>query len=342
MKSAIGKRVARFVSSFLFLMILGALILPYPALAGVFSFFEKLRASEDQVLETRENSQNIPLLEAAGNITPGSKKVVDLYLGSESVLETETGPSGTIHEIEEKAESDRISVYTVREGENLSQIAEMFGVTTNTIIWANDLKNIKDIKKDQQLIILPISGVKYVVKKGDTIKSVASKFKGDADEIIRFNDLGDGTLTLGQEIIIPDGEIAAPVVVKAKVKAGAKVVLGSSYFTRPVAGGVRTQGLHGGCGCGIDIGSKPGTDIYAAAAGRVIISKSSGWNGGYGTYVVVMHDNGTQTLYAHLTRATVSVGTQVVKGEKIGTMGSSGNSTGTHLHFEVRGGRNPF
>ena len=85
-----------------------------------------------------------------------------------------------------------------------------------------------------------------------------------------------------------------------------------------------------------------GSAVVAAAAGDVIVAKGSGWNGGYGKYVVVKHANGTQTLYAHLNSVSVGVGQRVGAGQTLGGVGSTGRSTGVHLHFEVRGASNPF
>lgn len=104
--------------------------------------------------------------------------------------------------------------------------------------------------------------------------------------------------------------------------------------------GVRSQGIHGHNG--VDIAAPVGTPVWAAADGKVIVARSGGWNGGYGSYVVISHSNGTQTLYAHLSRVDVTVGQSVTKGKTIGAMGNTGKSTGPHLHFEVRGGKNPF
>jgi murein DD-endopeptidase MepM/ murein hydrolase activator NlpD len=101
-----------------------------------------------------------------------------------------------------------------------------------------------------------------------------------------------------------------------------------------------TQGLHGYNG--IDIGVPTGTAIYAAAGGTVIISRNSGWNGGYGDYIVISHDNGVQTLYGHLSRTVVQTGARVEQGDIIGYSGMTGKATGPHLHFEVRGAKNPF
>ena len=109
---------------------------------------------------------------------------------------------------------------------------------------------------------------------------------------------------------------------------------------RPIIGGRRTQGLHGYNG--VDLGVSYGSPIYAAAPGTVIISRNGGWNGGYGKYIVVSHPNGTQTLYAHNSDNVVFAGANVIRGQVIGFVGSTGKSTGPHLHFEVRGARNPF
>lgn len=326
--------------------------LPKNAEAGVFSFVTGLFASADDGNSTPvdngtdTNSQNVPVLQAAINVDPNpTKGETDLSIVDGTALETSSGPSGTAVDLN-KASSDQISVYTVRDGDNLSVIAKMFNVSPNTILWANNLKSSKDIKKDMNLVILPISGVKYEVKKGDTLKSIASSFKGDVNEIIQFNDLPDGYAPkIGDEIIIPDGEISYPSSSSSgnSLSTPASLVDASGYYMRPIRGGVRTQGLHGACHCAVDLSTGVvGTPVFAAASGRVIVAKLGGWNGGYGNYIVISHPNGTQTLYAHLYSIGVSVGDIVSKGDQIAKMGNTGNSTGPHLHFEIRGAKNPF
>jgi murein DD-endopeptidase MepM/ murein hydrolase activator NlpD len=201
------------------------------------------------------------------------------------------------------------------------------------------------LSEGQTLVILPISGVKHVVVKGDTIASIAKKYSGDANEILAYNNLEKGdSLEVGSTIIIPDGEmVSAPKAssqssVAGKVASGLKEVVG--FFLRPVTKAVRTQGIHGYNG--VDLGAPVGTPVLAAAKGEVIISRSGGWNGGYGTYIVIKHENGTQTLYAHNSSNTVSVGDEVEQGDVIGYVGQTGKATGPHLHFEVRGAKNPF
>ncbi len=293
------------------------------------------------------------------NITPGSGlAVVDNSALLPDVPASETyfdpGVSG----------SGQISTYTVRQGDSLSSIAKMFGVSANTIVWANDIKGGK-ITPGDQLVILPISGVKHTVVKGDTLQSIAKKYKADMGDILSYNGLTSSSkLSIGDEIIVPDGELGASA--SSGSSGSSSGSSGSSstscglrvshyerllvnpckyasfpgYFQRPIAGGTKTQELHGYNA--VDIAAPTGTTVRAAAAGTVIISKTAGYNGGYGIYVVITHDNGTQTLYAHMSTDAVAVGQHVSQGDPIGSVGMTGKTTGPHVHFEVRGGRNPF
>ena len=241
--------------------------------------------------------------------------------------------------------SDQISIYIVQNGDTVASVAKMFGVSENTVRWANNLGAKSSLAKDQELVILPISGVKYIVKKGDTIKSIASAFNGDQQEILSYNNIDTASLKTGDEIIIPNGEVGGSVSSsKPKNPSSLPSLAGKSYsigyFMRPIVGGIKTQGIHGHNG--VDLASKLNTPILAAAEGKVIIAKQGGWNGGYGNYVVISHPNGMQTLYGHMNSLNVSVGRTVSQGDIIGYMGSTGQSTGVHLHFEVRGGVNPF
>jgi murein DD-endopeptidase MepM/ murein hydrolase activator NlpD len=240
------------------------------------------------------------------------------------------------------SEYDRISIYVVHKGDTLPAIAKMFDVSVNTIRWANDIKG-NTITVGQTLVILPISGISHTVKKGDTLASIAKMHKGDLEEIMSYNNLPkNAKLAIGDVIIVPDGEISAPVS-RPSGTGGGKGYSGPSYegyYMRPIIGGVKTQGIHGHNA--VDLASYSGAKIMASAAGIVLIARDSGWNGGYGDYVVIKHDNGTQTLYAHLSGIAVSTGDYVEQGDTIGYMGTTGRSTGIHLHFEIRGAKNPF
>jgi len=238
--------------------------------------------------------------------------------------------------------SEQISVYVVREGDTLSQIAKMFDVSPNTILWANDIPKGKSLKIGQKLVILPVSGIQYTVKKGDTLAKIAKKYSGDREEILDFNDLKDGQLVPGDDIIIPNGtEPVNPIIapIKKIIRDFVPNIQTNGYFTRPALG-VITQEIHGHNG--VDFSGRGGSNVYAAAGGTVLISLSAGYNGGYGHYIVINHPNGMQTLYSHLSANFVSPGDTVTRGQVIGQIGNTGRSTGPHLHFEVHGGINPF
>lgn len=343
-----------YIKLFVILSILGLPI--YRANAGIFSFVNDMFAGApaDASSQTANvaNSQTMTLLQAAVNSDPNpSKGGGDITIVGGTALLPESGPSGGMKD----SSSGTIYTYEVRQGDTISEIAKMFGVSVNTIVWGNDLKN-TTLVAGQQLVILPVSGVKYIVKKGDTLKSIADKFKGDAGDIRDFNNLSDKTvLAVGDEIIIPDGEMDTSASSSGNSASssgtkstGVKSVIGSypsysGYYMRPIFGGVKTQGIHGYNA--VDLADSYGTPIYAAAAGKVIVSRFSGWNGGYGQYIVISHPNGTQTLYGHLSGNIVSAGDTVAQGQLIGRMGNTGKVvgvTGVHLHFEIRGARNPF
>lgn len=247
---------------------------------------------------------------------------------------------------EEIPQNDSISVYEVKKGDTIGDIAKLYNVSKNTIIWANDLKG-KSIKEGDSILILPVSGVKYTVKKGDTLKSIAKKYKAEAENISEFNSLSmNEGLNIGDEIIIPDGEIVDEAPIKkpsTTVKAKAKKYLVNNtagYYMRPIMGGTKTQGIHGHNA--VDIGAPVGTPLIATAEGVILAAKSSGYNGGYGRMVIISHPNGTQSVYGHMSSLSVNVGESVSQGQVIGASGNSGKSTGPHLHFEIRGAENPF
>lgn len=320
-------------------------LFPATAYAGFFDSVAVLfgKTKEIYVEERPVNSQNMNLLQAATNQDPNpAKGGGDIAMVGGMALLSENGPSGTIADVEDNPGSDSISVYVVREGDSLSGIAKLFNVSVSTIVWANDISK-GVIKPGQTLLILPISGVQHEIKKGDTLASLAKKYKADADEIARYNSLNSSSqLAIGDTIIIPDGMLAvAPTssgVTNPTRGTGGPVYEG--YYLRPVLGGRKTQGLHGYNG--VDLGAPKGTPVLAAAGGQVIVSRNYGYNGGYGNYIVVSHPNGTQTLYSHLSKNLVFEGYTVAKGQVIGEVGSTGKSTGPHLHFEVRGAANPF
>lgn len=277
----------------------------------------------------------------------------EVKIVSDNALSPVTNPLGVSDgETGEEASFDQISVYVVRKGDTINAVADMFGVTVNTIKWANDLKSNK-LTVGDTLIILPVSGLKYKVEKGDTLKSIAKDFKVEVADITDYNDLASNAkLVIGQELIIPGAEVevkAEPVkTTKNKIKSGGSIPANfnsssntnnaSGYYIKPIPCRL-TQGRHDKYAVDMSCG-KVGTPILAAASGKVIFAKY-GWNGAFGNLVIISHPNGTQTFYAHQSEIAVSVGDQVSQGQTIGYVGNTGRSTGPHLHFEVRGAKNP-
>ncbi len=300
-------------------------------------------AESDKSADKQLTAQSIPLLTASLGDTP---TLDDYITQDEGALLSASGPTGGVAEmtdLQAGTAAGVISTYTVEAGDTIASIANKYGISTNTILWANNLTRKSKLKVGQELVILPISSVKHKVVKGDTIQKIAKKYNGDVDEIISYNDLEDKKLVAGETIIIPDGEMPIVVVTSQSNTGKINKYTGkdvSGYFIHPAPGTRRSQGVHGHNG--VDMAGSVGKPIRAAAPGTVIVASSGGWGGGYGSYVAIKHSNGTQSLYGHLSRVNVAVGQQVDRGENIGALGNTGRSTGPHLHFEVRGAKNPF
>ncbi len=241
-----------------------------------------------------------------------------------------------------------IITHTVEAGDTLYGIAEKYNISVETLMWANNLEQNPDLLRlGQELVVLPVDGVYHTVQSGDTIESIAKKYTAKPEEILKFplNNLNpkNPTLVVGQKIVVPGGSkpyIARQVQIYAgPVPQGAS--RGSGRLIWPASGAI-TQGYYW-YHRAIDIGSYIGNPVRAADSGYVV---AAGWSDvGYGYYVVLDHGNGIQTLYAHLSRFFVNAGDSVGQGTVIGQVGSTGNSTGPHLHFEVRRGgvqQNPF
>jgi len=237
--------------------------------------------------------------------------------------------------------------YLVKEGDTLGKIAADFGVSLNTVIWANNLKSGSVIKPNQELVILPVSGILHEVKKGETLFSIAKKYKADLNEIIAFNNLDkENEITIGQELIIPNGTLTSTTVastnnLKPMTEDISNLPEYKNYYAYPTSGGWNKGILH--YYNAVDIINSCGSPIYASNGGMVSESKGNGaYNLGYGNLVKIVHSNGTFTVYGHLSEVLVKEGQQVAQGQLIGRMGNTGNSNGCHLHFEVRGAKNPF
>lgn len=232
---------------------------------------------------------------------------------------------------------DGLIIYKVQKGDTLSSIAANFGISLNTIYWAN--KGVKGVslKIGQEITILPVSGIIYQVASGETLDSIASTFSIPESRILKYNPkvLSQG-LSTGVSLIIPDVKPIATAVTTSKLPDFA------GYYAIPTTGWNWGK-LHNFNA--VDIANACGTPIYAAAEGLVAEAKTGGWNEGYGGYIVIEHPNNTKTRYSHNSKNVVSIGDYVLQGDTIAYIGNTGNvhgPTGCHLHFEVIGARNPF
>ena len=271
-------------------------------------------------------------------------------------------PSGTIKpqvlatlsENEENLSSDRggIIEYIVKEGDTLWSIADQFGLSLETVFWANDLNKNSVISSGKKLIILPVSGTIHMVKAGETLSEIVNKYKGDLSKTISLNELDNENQVFAGDIVIIPGGILPPTPV-AVVRPPSLAPATMGYFMCPISTPCRiTQGLHWYNAIDFSHG-KCGEPIYAAASGTVQKVKTTGstskWAfGGAGNHITISHANGAVTFYGHLLSVIVNSGDQVSKGQVIAFMGGSpgtpgaGMSTGCHLHFGVTGAKNPF
>ncbi len=252
-------------------------------------------------------------------------------------IDTETSES-------KKPRRDIVS-YTVAPGDTLSVIAEKFSAEDNvvdvaSIAYLNGISEKKVLKPGEVVKIPPIAGVVVTVKSGDTIQSLAKKYGLPTPQPIvdwAYNEfVNDETFSLaaGQTLVIPGGKppAVAPVAPRVVKAPGQQLFSGGTGQFGWPTGGTITQ-YYAWYHSGVDIANKTGTAVTAADSGRVesVIYQ----NYGYGYHVIVNHGNGYKTLYGHLSKIGVSEGQNVSRGEVLGDMGSTGRSTGPHLHFEV-------
>ncbi len=240
--------------------------------------------------------------------------------------------------------------HEVKTGESVGSLANRYGLTVNTILWANDLSSTSYIKPGDTLTIPPKSGYTVEIKDGDTLEKLVKKHKGDLEETLKMLG-GEEIIPVGTKLVIANGEeyIPPPPPKPVYTSSYSSSSTTASYSNRDLPSGWQggTQlnwpvgcrnaaTTYWGHGLARDIACPMGTSVYAAETGTVYIRNSGGWGGGYGNYVDVVHGNGMMTRYAHLSGFNISNGQSVSRGQVIGFVGSTGRSTGPHLHFEVQ------
>jgi murein DD-endopeptidase MepM/ murein hydrolase activator NlpD len=229
------------------------------------------------------------------------------------------------------------SSYTVQKGDNLSEVAKHFGLYEDTLISANDVKNLRGLQVGTPLKVPNQDGIYYKVKKDDTLFKIAASHKADGAAIQTANELFSDQINPDSSLFIPGARLSQEQKQKLDQRSESS---GGSRFFWPIRGTITSQygyrsnpftgvrSLHNG----LDIGAGMGTPVKAAMSGRV---ESAGYEQNYGNFVVITHQSGYKTLYGHLSVIRTKQGAYVNSGDRIGDVGSTGQSTGPHLHFTV-------
>ena len=312
-------------------------------------FYDFNTEDEQLIVETFNHEATITTLEQTYLDNLALKPIVGLKPETKEEIEIPTIQEGTslvkpdmVTTKISKRPRDKIITYVVKPGDTISTIAQKFGISVSTILWENNLSVYSIIHPGDKLSILPFSGISHTVKRGETLSRIAEKYGVEKEEILKANKLASANqLKIGQKLLIPGGKKSYSTY-RPRRYSGLSTIrnIVKAPNARPVAGnrmnwptvGHRITQYYSWRHHAIDIANKIGTPIYAADAGVI---EYAGWGRGYGNQIVINHGGGKKTRYAHLSKFYVKKGDPVSKGQTIGAMGSTGWSTGPHLHFEV-------
>ncbi len=221
--------------------------------------------------------------------------------------------------------------YKIKQGESLYTISKKLGMSMDTLISLNSLENAHNLGEGKRIIVPNLQGILYSVKKNDSVEEISKKYKIAKADILDANDLEDESIAEGQILFLPGAQLTE----MERAKALGYLFM-KPLFGRLTSGfGIRRDPFTGGTGYhpGIDISAPIGTLVKASKEGRVIFT---GWNGGYGKCIIIQHQFGFESVYGHLSSIGIQKDTWVKAGQYIGRVGSTGYSTGSHLHFEIR------
>lgn len=224
-------------------------------------------------------------------------------------------------------------IYKVVSGDTISGITRKFGLTNlSTIIAVNEINNARALYSGQKLRIPSVDGLLYTVKSGNSLAGIAGKFDIPLEDLLDVNDLSSQTLKVGQQLFIPGAKLESSKLHEAlgdmfRIPLAVAYRLTSPFGWRadPFTG---VRSFH----TGIDMACPEGTSIYASMGGKIL---TAGWSNIFGNYVIINHPNGYQTLYGHMSKVFAKKGQIVNQGMCIGLVGTTGYSTGPHLHFTV-------
>lgn len=283
---------------------------------------ESMHALDDVAIYTVEKGDTLASIASYFEVTP------------DTIVTFNNLPDNSV-EVGMTLEIPHISgiMYTVKKGDTLDSIGKVFKINSEDIALYNGLVFGADPEIGDDVFLPGATLPKIEPKKDnkkDTSKTSTNKLASDLKK----------TVTNTVKKLTTGSDVSAIVKIKKSTGKYSDLPKYDGYYINPAPSARRSQKMHGANG--VDLAAPIGTDIIASAPGTVTVARATGWNYGYGQYIVISHPNGTQTVYAHLSNINVSVGQEVSRGQKIGDMGSTGNSTGPHVHFEIRGAYNPF
>ena len=221
--------------------------------------------------------------------------------------------------------------YQVKEGDTLSEISKTYNINVGTLISYNKIEDVRRIWVGANLKIPDTDGLPYIVRKGDSLESIASDHRIPLNNILDANNLDSEVISAGDQLFIPGAKISEYDYKKATgtlfvYPASGRLSSPFGYRSDPFTG---VRRMH----YGVDLANRVGTTVKATMSGTVIVLGDQPL--GYGNYIVIRHERGFQSLYGHLDKIIVRNGQRISQGQKIGEMGSSGRSTGSHLHFSL-------
>lgn len=251
---------------------------------------------------------------------------LDEYIDYQEYADFEISGSG-----EFVLESLKVSAYRVKEGESLGSIARHFGLSLGTIISYNSINDVRKVRAGSEINVPSKDGILYTVRRGDSIEKLASNYDSDFNLICDYNNISSDVIRVGQQLFLPGAQIDDYDLNKALGRLFEQPVPGrlTSLFGPRYDPFTGKKRIH----YGIDIANRINTPVKTSMSGTVIYIDHR--PKGYGKYVVVKHRDGYQTLYAHLNSISVKKGDWLKQGQVVGLMGSTGRSTGVHLHFSI-------
>jgi len=292
---------------------------------------QKEKSTMESQVELKDSNSNSLNIENKSNNETKNDLSLDRNLEIKNPRENQNNdrqkesPEKTFEQVDKRPLIQRVKVHTVRSGETLWDIAHQHGLNIDSLIGANNISNMNSIKPGQEFKILPIKGIIYRVSPGESVASIAAKFNIKSETIMKDNNLKNpSNLKIDQNLILrgakPEFSYQDRLDQKFMYPINTRI---TSYY------GPRWGRVHEG----LDFAAPMGSPIRAVSSGRVVYS---GWATGYGYVVIIEHQKGLRTLYAHNSKLLVRSGESVGRGEVISRSGNTGNSTGPHLHFEVQ------